>query len=364
MERNSKQFRHEVMRDDLTRARISTENALPQLETGQALLSVERFAMTANTLTYGVAGKRVGYWKFFPVAEDGWGRLPVWGIGVVEDGNDTGLTIGDRFFGYFPMSSHLVVMPSRVTLRGFLDGAAHRADMATIYNQYVQLSEQNGFSPELDNHQIVYRPLFMTCFVLDDFIVENDCFGAKAIILTSASSKTAIGTARLLNSRGITTIGLTSDANKDFVRDLGIYSDVLTYSEIHKLSSDARSVIIDMAGSPAVERDLRTHLRQQLVHYCRIGSTHWNAPGVDDMADLPGAPVQRFFAPTQIEKRTNEWGKDVFAQRMNDAWISFAHWVEGKVTFRMLKAPEQISDQYARLLGGADPSEALVFHQS
>ena len=364
MENASEMFIHEVKRNDLTRDRIVTDTPPPQLQDGQALLSVERFAMTANTLTYGVAGERIGYWKFFPATEDGWGRLPVWGIGTVEDENDTGLNVGDRFYGYFPMSSHLIVTPNDITSGGFLDTSAHRADMATIYNEYLLLTEQNGFAPDLDNHNIVYRPLFLTCFVLDDFIAENECFGADAVILASASSKTAIGTAWQLHNRGVPTIGLTSDANVDFVRGLGIYSDVVTYPEIDKLNSSVKSAVIDMAGNPAIERALRAHLQNQIVHYCRIGSTHWNTRSDDDTTNLPGAPTQRFFAPTQIEKRVNEWGEDIFAQRMNDVWNSFAHWVEGKITFKKLKAPDQISDQYAKLLKGAKPSEALVFYQS
>ena len=36
-------------------------------------------------------------------------------------------------------------------------------------------------------------PLFTTSYVLDDYIADNDGFGATQVILGSASSKTAFG---------------------------------------------------------------------------------------------------------------------------------------------------------------------------
>ena len=56
---------------------------------------------------------------------------------------------------------------------------------------------------------------------------DNDFFGGQNIILTSASSKTAIGLAALLTARKgdrtINIIGLTSSGNMDFVKGLGYY---------------------------------------------------------------------------------------------------------------------------------------------
>ncbi|MGI9578060.1 MAG: DUF2855 family protein, partial [Microthrixaceae bacterium] len=64
----------EVSRQDLRQTRtIPTPKAI--LADGQIRLSVERFALTSNNITYAVAGDMLDYWGFFP-AEAPWGRIP------------------------------------------------------------------------------------------------------------------------------------------------------------------------------------------------------------------------------------------------------------------------------------------------
>ena len=63
---------------DLRECRVAASE-LPELEPGQALLRVETFGLTANNITYAVLGEMMSYWDFFP-AEDGWGRVPMWGF--------------------------------------------------------------------------------------------------------------------------------------------------------------------------------------------------------------------------------------------------------------------------------------------
>ena len=212
-------YSFEVMQADLTSTRLVDlpEPESLELGTGEAILVVDKFALTANNITYGVAGDIIGYWQFFP-AEENWGHIPVWGIGTVLAANGSDLNDGDQYYGYFPMSSYLVVKPEHVTGRGFTDGAEHRAPLPSVYNQYALMNEANGFDRQYNDHQMVYRPLFTTSFVLDDFLFDNDCFGATNVILSSASSKTSFGLAFLLhNNRTIKVTGLTSAANKAFV---------------------------------------------------------------------------------------------------------------------------------------------------
>jgi hypothetical protein len=66
-----------IDRADLARVEV---RPLPEpdamaLADGDVLLDVERFALTANNITYGVYGDRLGYWRFFP-EDDTWGRIP------------------------------------------------------------------------------------------------------------------------------------------------------------------------------------------------------------------------------------------------------------------------------------------------
>ncbi len=75
-------------RNDLAQARWSA--APPVLASAQGVtVELERFALTANNLTYAKLGDALGYWRYFP-APQGWARTPVWGVGRVVEFGDAG----------------------------------------------------------------------------------------------------------------------------------------------------------------------------------------------------------------------------------------------------------------------------------
>src|SRR5215468_254161 len=259
-----------VERDNLRRCKVvpGAQSERTELQAGQALLRVDAFAFTANNVTYAVAGDMLSYWSFFP-APAGWGRVPVWGFGDVLRSTHRELAVGERVFGYFPMSTHLVVQPDQVAPGRFIDATPHRAALPVVYNQYSRVAGEDGYAAEHEDQQMVLRPLFMTAFLLDDFIADNDAFGARTVVLSSASSKTALGLAYLLhrNRRGLVDVtGLTAAANRAFVEGLGCYDRVLTYEQIGSLPSDVPAVFVDMAGNGTVVSALHHHLRDNLKY--------------------------------------------------------------------------------------------------
>lgn len=350
--------RFEVRRDDLTTHRV-VDSPDPDLADGQVRLRVERFALTANNITYGVAGDIIGYWNFFP-ADEGWGQIPVWGIAEVADSRHENLATGERFYGYFPMAEFLVVQPEKVNARGFADGAAHRAELPVVYNQYTKVAPDTGFEQGLDNHAMLYRPLFTTSFVLDDFLADNDFFGADTVVLGSASSKTAFGLAFLLHQRAdITVVGLTSSANKAFVESMGIYDQVLTYDHATDLDANAATVYVDMAGNRQVLSALHHHLNDQMKYSCGVGITHWDARDGENPADLPGARPAMFFAPSQIVKRNEELGPAVYQQKIAEATAEFFTAADRWVTIEE-HGFGALPEVYDEVLNGIAPSRGII----
>src|SRR5207253_2796311 len=123
-----------------------------------------------------------------------------------------------RFYGYFPIASHVRMQPERVTERGFYDAVEHRRTLTSAYNQYTRVTNDAAYAPELENYQMLYRPLFITSFMLADFLEDNRFFGATRLVVSSASSKTAYGTAFCLRDvPGISLAGITSARNRAFV---------------------------------------------------------------------------------------------------------------------------------------------------
>jgi hypothetical protein len=295
-----------------------------QIGPGEALLRVDAFSFTANNISYAIFGDFMSYWNFFP-AEDGWGRIPVWGFADVVASECEGVEVGQRFYGYLPMSSYLVVTPGNITAAGFSDFAEHRKELHSIYNSYMLTSADPSYDAALEGEIMLLRPLFSTSFLIDDFFDDNDWFGAEAVVISSASSKTAYGTAFMLAKRdGVKVIGLTAAGNVEFVERLGLYDQVLSYDEIGELDANVPIAYIDFSGDAGVRAALHNQLDDALVYDCAVGATHIDALGGAD--GLPGPAPVLFFAPAQAKKRSDEWGSDGLIERISvslDEFIAF-----------------------------------------
>lgn len=243
--------------------------APPPLADGEVLLAIESFALTANNITYAAFGEMMKYWDFFPAAE-GLGRVPVWGHARVEASAHPDIAEGQRFYGYWPMSTHLTVQ-ARPGKSGFADVAPHRQPMAAIYNQYLAV----GAEEPLEAYRALLQPLFITSFLIDDQLDEAGFHGAASVILSSASSKTAIALAALLHRRGgVKVVGLTSPRNKAFVEGLGFYDQVVLYDDIASAPIASPAVFVDFAGDSQVLGAVHNRFADDLKASILVGGTH------------------------------------------------------------------------------------------
>jgi hypothetical protein len=349
----------EVRKDDLSKTRIVRRDA-PSLQDGDVSIAIERFGLTANNITYGVVGEAIGYWKFFP-AEEGWGNIPVWGLGEVAASEHPEVKKGERLYGYFPMASQLVVRPGRLNAARLVDGSAHRASLPPVYNSYVRLAGEPGYDRSLDDERVVLFPLYATSYCLYDFLLDNDWFGASQVIVVSASSKTAIGLAYALHDdvKAPASVGLTSPANAASVKKLGLYDSVATYDGVAGLDASQPSVIVDMSGSGAVLSALAAHLGENMRFCSNVGVTHHDATRV--RPDTMGGRSAFFFAPSHIKKRSDEWGPGEFEKRslafFRDAAMRSRDWIR----IERIEGAEALERTFHALrLGKVAPDRGLV----
>jgi hypothetical protein len=248
----------------------------------------------------------------------------VWGYANVQASRCDGVAVGDRYFGYWPMASHCVVQPSHATPHGFVDGAAHRATLPAVYNQYQRTAADRNYDANTEDAYMLLRPLFITSFMLHDFLDEQRCFGATTLVLSSASSKTAYALAFFASRQPAPrprVVGLTSRSNVTFVESLGCYDTVLTYDELERLDATEKTVYADFSGNATLRARVHRHLGEQLAYSAAVGLTDWDALAPSD--GLPGPKPTLFFAPTQIKKRASEWGPGGIEQRVADGWRAF-----------------------------------------
>ncbi|NCX04953.1 MAG: DUF2855 family protein, partial [Actinobacteria bacterium] len=252
----------EIDRSNLRNHRIAATTAPTAAPEGSVVLKLERFALTANNISYVMSGDALDYWGFFPT-EDGWGRLPTMGFGVVTSSAVDGVAVGERFFGFFPAGDHHVVQAEAIS-SGFVDVSPHRESHAMAYRGFDKVSPTET---EKDNATLVLRGLFITSFLAEDFLRDSDFFGATQVLVTSASSKTSIALAHCLRENSnIKVIALTSAANVDFTYGVDLYHQVITYDDIETLDPSVPTVIVDMAGNASVISRVHHHFNDALKY--------------------------------------------------------------------------------------------------
>jgi hypothetical protein len=347
-----------IARDDLHRCRF--EEA-PELDPGdgEAVLAVESFGLTANNVTYAKFGEAMSYWSFFP-GPAGWGRMPVWGFARVAASRADGLEPGARVYGYLPPSGELLVAPPGAGPRGFVDRSPHRAALPAAYNVYSRVESDPFHEPGQEDIEMLLRPLFLTSWLIDDFLSEAEIFGADAVAISSASSRTASALAYLLAARGaVEVVGLTSPARAEFTRRLGVYDQVAGYEEAEALP-EGRAVYVDIAGDAGVREAVHGRYGEALVHSAVVGATHHDRMG--EVPDgLPGPRPKFFFAPERAAKRSGDWGRDGLEERLAEAWRPYATWAEGWLQVVHGQGPEALERAYLDVLDGRiEPDRADV----
>ena len=308
----------QIRKDDFSALRVIDDTAPSAIAADEIRVKINRFAFTANNITYAAAGDMVGYWQFFPaLGEDteGWGVIPVWGFAEIVQSNVDGLPVGEKIFGYFPPANTLTMKPAKIGDANFFDGAEHRSALPPGYNNYRRVNAEPGYDVANDNERMLLWPLFITSFCLWDALQVNNWYEAQQVIVISASSKTSIGMAYALHedSSAPPVVGMTSARNLDLVSSLGLYDTSLTYDDIGKIDASVPAVIVDMSGNSEVLGKLHKHLGDNMKFCVNVGITHWDAAG--ENPDIITERSEFFFAPSHIQMRIKDWGSQGFDEK-------------------------------------------------
>lgn len=355
-----------VKKSALTETQIH-EDALPTLGEGEVRLKVESFSVTANNITYAVIGDMFGYWNFFP-AEGEYGVVPMWGHAVVEESRHPDIAVGERVYGYLPMGTHLDVLPGKVSSSGFTDMAAHRQPMSPIYNQYSRLNADPEHDPSKEAERMLFGPLFKTGFLIEAMCRRESWFEAQNLIMTSASSKTAMGLASVAKdlSPAVERIGLTSAGNVEFVSSTGLYDQVLSYDDLAGLPKQP-SVSVDFAGNSGLLRGIHEELGEHLKYSCLVGATHVDARGANSAGgrggDMPGPKPVLFFAPDHAVATVQELGPKGFGEAVAASWKNFLAAVDGVIAIDKRNGLDAATSAFVdTLVGKADPQKGIIIN--
>lgn len=342
-----------VDRDNYRNTKIVEKDSRP-LADGEVRVAVDKYGLTANNVSYAVSGDMIGYWNYYPVESDdavNWGKVPVWGMADIVESKCDGIEAGERIYGFLPMASEVIMRPGKLKEASFVDMAEHRQPLPELYNGYNRTKGEPALYKTLENERCLLFPLFVTGYVLADFLEDNDYWGAEQVLIGSVSSKTGFGMAAFVNSEtdfGGKIIGLTSPRNEAFVKRLGDCHQVVTYGNESEIDPSKKSVYVDMSGNGELRNTLHHHLGENMVRSIGVGATHWEERRSG--GDMPGAKPEFFFAPAQIGKRNKDWGPGVLFQKAYAAGAQLAARTSDNLDVEFLNGMEAARDIWIETL--------------
>ena len=343
---------------------ITTRFDPASLGAGEILLDVDKFAFTANNMTYAHAGgPPLNYWHFYDNlcggGENAFGIIPVWGFGTVTHSRNEHVAEGTRHYGYYPMASCVKFNPSKASPPSFTVTREDPA-LAAVYNSYLNTATDPFYAGSAcENSMMVYRPLFLTSFFLDDYCASK-FKSVGQVILTSASSKTAFALAHQLKQRGVTVIGLTSARNLGFCESLRLYDSVCDYENISDIqSNETKTVVVDMAGSHDVNLSIDKHFATNIVENVGVGMTHntvlfGDKSALSEHAQVSQDPLTPFLAP-RFGRRSH---------RLSQATRTFFFapaWIEKRIA-EDATIMESAAASYIKFTDTSDEKNWLVFN--
>jgi hypothetical protein len=335
-----------------------------QLNDGEVIIAVDRLALTANTISYGIAGKSglIRYLESFPT-DAPYARMPFWGFGDIVASAHPDLPVGERLYGFYPLSTYLLCQMDHVSAVSCRDMTSNRASIPGFYSDYARATAEPGYALEFDDIQSLLRPVISTSFLLESYLMDHDFYNTRNIIITSASSKTAFGFGHFLvnkHSDKCRAIGLTSASNKAFVEKTGCYHQVLTYDEVDQLPLESATVF-DMAGNAQLRQAIHQRLGDHIAYSGIVGATHWDAGGVSK--NLPGPRPVFWSGPDQIARLEKKLGSthnilnEVQGQVLG-LILETANWLE----ISQLQGEAEITSAYRDMLDGKVGAETgLIF---
>ncbi len=223
-------------------------------------LEVIKSGLTANNTFYIRLGDEApfNFFKCYPVdskAElvkdktlpmDGYVHPPAWGLAKVLDSTVESIPVGSTYLGHLPIGTHVSFKSANVNNDGNM--VIERAEVDSAYNVFYKIDEDDALLTEAyGDVALVCWPGIITGFGCYFTLQKNNFYGANNLVITSASSKVALALAFYLKDSGRRVIGYTSELNKKFCEETGLYSQVLSYDDL--LDPDEKYLFIDIIGS-------------------------------------------------------------------------------------------------------------------
>ena len=231
---------------------------------------------------------------------------------------------------------------------------------------------------------MLYRPLFWTSMWAEDWLFtapQKPYSGAKTILISSASAKTAFCFAYLVQKRGypgVKVIGLTSQGNCAFTKGLRLYDAVFTYDCVEASIGTPQGawMYVDVAGNDSLNLRVRKALGSCVVRNISLGVTNLSPSvkstfirpmsGVTDASHRASSssdtPVEFFFMPEWLSERRRSLGALAISEMQYTAWTALMRDCMAWVKMERTWGPEDVRREYGEVVRGrVGPEKGMVW---
>ena len=160
----------------------------------------------------------------------------------------------------------------------------------------------------------------------------NNYFATKTVVVSSASSKTAFTVAYNIQRRkqrpgspAVRIVGLTSQSNLRFTRNLGLYDDIFTYADLASVAStnppSQPLIYVDVLGNSPLNSRVNEVLSPSVfVSLGMSNPTDGATASVISKEDKGNTSVKGFFMPEWLAVRIKQLSSQQIVKLQVEAW--------------------------------------------
>jgi len=202
------------------------------------------------------------------------------------------------------------------------------------YKQMTFCETDPMYQKDREDDIMLYRPLFWTSYWFEDWLNANNYFTTKTVVVSSASSKTAFTVAYNIQRRkqqprspAVRVVGLTSQSNLQFTRNLGLYDDIFTYADLASVASTNPSsqplIYVDVLGNPPLNSRVNEVLSPSVFVSLGMSNPTDGATGsVISKGDKGKTSVKSFFMPEWLAVRIKQLNPQQIVKLQVEAWVA------------------------------------------
>lgn len=376
------------------KALVTRETELPELQRGQVLLRVDRFAFSQQALGYLVKGYTrtfSAYHKFFPHAESGLYRSGCWGYATVVQSEHPRVEAGTRLYGLVPPCRYLVQDVGGV-IPADRKGEAPKVEMAREsvpfeFRRFLEYDvlvspvacaaseadagndaerEPDSYS-ELDDWMLATKESYTMAYYIDEqLLVETGMI--NCVVISCASSKTALALAYCLRMREMrSVVALTSEEHLEFVQSTGMYHEVYTYDDVEALGTSRTLAYIDFRCDGTLRQRLAQHLGTLLMYSLIIGPAVFQRKAEGQLFEKRHREV--VFDESKWRERRKSVPEVVQTDRnvkLGHSYRAFVEWIRERMRLRYWSGVESVVKMYGEVYSNrVAPDEVQIcsFHE-